>query len=214
MVSAWITSGWLAFGEDLAALVDVVAVQPDHERLVGLVAKHVQCGHDSVGDGVARSDATEHVHEHALDLLIVQDHVQACGHHLGRRAATDVEEVGRLDATVLLARVSDDVERGHHQTRAIADDADLAVELDVVEVVLLGFQLQRVGGVAVFELDVAGLTEVGVGVQGDLAVQRQDLSSGVRTSGLTSTRVASSPTNTSHSLAMVIAAASSTSAGR
>ena len=50
-----------------------------------------------------------------------------------------------------------------------------AVELDVVEVVLLGLELQRVGGVAVLELDVAGLTEVGVGVQGDLAVQRQDL---------------------------------------
>ena len=39
-------------------------------------------------------------------------------------------------------------------------------------------------------------------------------SSGVRTSGLTSTSVASSLTKTSHSLAMVTAAASSTSAGR
>ncbi len=97
------------------------------------------------------------------------------GHHLGRRTATDVEEVGRLHAAVLLTRVGDDVERRHHQARAVADDADLAVELDVVEVVLLCLELERICGVLVLELGVAGLPEVGVGVQGDLAVERQDL---------------------------------------
>ncbi len=50
-----------------------------------------------------------------------------------------------------------------------------AVELDVVEVVLLGLELQRVGGVLVLELRVVGMAEVGVVVERDLAVQRQDL---------------------------------------
>ena len=71
---------------------------------------------------------------------------QPVGHHLGRRAAADVEEVGRLDAAELLAGVGDDVEGAHDQAGAVADDADLAVELDVVEVLLLGLGLERVGG--------------------------------------------------------------------
>ena len=165
----------VGLGEDAAALLDVVAVEPDDQRLVGLVAEHLQRLDDAVGDRVARGDAAEHVDEHALDLAVAEDDVQPGGHHLGRGAAADVEEVGRLDAAVLLAGVGDDVQRGHDQARAVADDADLAVELDVVEVVLLGLELQRVGGVAVLELGVAGLPEVGVGVEGDLAVQRQDL---------------------------------------
>ena len=70
--------------------------------------------------------------------------LQPVRHHLGARAAADVEEVGRLDAAVPLAGVRDHVEGGHDQARAVADDADLAVELDVVEVLGLGGLLQRV----------------------------------------------------------------------
>ena len=115
----------------------------------------LQRADDAVGDRVARGDATEDVHEHALDLRVAEDDVQAGGHDLGRRAAADVEEVGGLDAAVVLAGVGDDVERRHDQARTVADDADLAVELDVVEVVLLGLGLERVGGVPVFEVGVA-----------------------------------------------------------
>ena len=165
----------VGFGQDATAFFDVVAVEPHHQRLVRLVAQDLQRVDDAGGHRVAGGDAAEHVDEHALDLRVVQDDVQAGGHHLGRRAAADVEEVGRLDAAVLLTGVGDDVQRRHHQARAVADDADLAVELDVVEVVLLGLELQRIGGVAVLELGVVGVPEVGVGVEGDLAVQRQDL---------------------------------------
>ena len=90
------------------------------------------------------------------------------------RAAADVEEVGGLDAAVLLAGVGDDVEGRHDQPGAVADDADLAVELDVVEVLLLGLRLERVGRLLVLQLGVAGLPEVGVVVEGDLAVERDD----------------------------------------
>ena len=71
-----------------------------------------------------------------------------------------------------LAGVGHDVQGGHDQAGAVADDADLAVELDVVEVLLLGLLLQRVGGLDVDEVGVAGLAEVRVVVQRDLAVQR------------------------------------------
>src|ERR1700761_7297449 len=81
----------VGLGQDATTFVDVVAVQPAHQRLVGVVAEDLQCLHDSVGHGVARGDATEHVDEHALDLPVTQDYVEAGGHHLGRGAATDVE---------------------------------------------------------------------------------------------------------------------------
>ena len=55
-----------------------------------------------------------------------------------RGAAADIEEVGRLAAIEL-----DDVHRRHGEARAIDHAADLAIELDVGEVVLRGFDLRR-----------------------------------------------------------------------
>src|SRR3954453_17880754 len=160
--------GVVGLGEDPPALLHVVAVEPDDQRLGRLVAEQLQCVHDAVGDRVARRDAPEHVHEHALDGGVGQDDVQAVGHHLGRGATTDVEEVGRLHAAELLTGVRDDVERAHHQAGAVADDADLAVELDVVEVLLLGSGLERVGRGGVLEVLVCGMPEAGVVVERDL----------------------------------------------
>ena len=108
----------------------------------------------------------------AFDLRVAEDHVEAVGHHLGVGAAADVEEVRRLDAAVLLAGVRDDVEGGHDQAGAVADDADLAVELDVVEALLLGLGLERVGLVLDLERRVVRVAEVGVVVERDLAVER------------------------------------------
>src|SRR3954454_18373925 len=91
--------------EDASSLDDVVAVEPDDERLGRLVAEDLQCVHDAVGHRVAGRDAAEDVHEDALDLRVAEDDVQAVGHHLGRRAAADVEEVRGLDTAELLAGV-------------------------------------------------------------------------------------------------------------
>src|SRR5579884_1507800 len=171
-------SGQPGLGQDLAAELGVVAVEPDHQRLVhGLAARAEQREglHDAVGHRVAGGDAAEDVDEHGLDRRVAQDDLQAVGHHLGRGAAADVKEVRRLDAAVRLPGVGDHVEGGHDQAGAVADDADLAVELDVVEVLLLGLGLQRVGRGLVLELGVVRLAEPSVGVEADLAVQRGDL---------------------------------------
>src|SRR5215207_4031409 len=166
--------GVVGLGEDPAALLDVVAVEPDDQRLGGLVAEDAERGDDAVGHGVAGGDPAEDVDEDALDGRVAQDDVQPVGHHLGGGATTDVEEVGRLDAAELLAGVGDDVEGAHDQPGTVADDADLALELDVVEVLLLGRGLQRVGGGGVLERGVLGVPEAGVLVEGDLGVERQD----------------------------------------
>ena len=162
--------------EDPAALLGVVAVQPHDERLGDLLAalgQQGQRGDDAVGDRVAGGDAAEHVDEDAAHRRVRQHDLQAVGHHLGRGAAADVEEVGRLDPAVRLARVGDDVQSGHHQAGAVADDADLAVELDVVEVLGLGRPLQRVGRLRVLPRRVVGVAEVRVVVQRHLRVEAE-----------------------------------------
>src|SRR5690349_1359555 len=67
----------VGLGQDATAFFDVVAVEPDHEWLVGFVSEDLQRLDDAVGDGVARRDAAEHVDEHALDLSVVEDDVEA-----------------------------------------------------------------------------------------------------------------------------------------
>src|SRR3954467_1294764 len=138
-------------GEDPPALLDVVAVEPDDQRLGRLVAEDAEGGDDAVGDGVAGGDPAEHVDEHALHGRVGEDDLQAVRHHLGRGATADVEEVGRPDAAELLTGVGDDVQGAHDQAGTVADDPDLALELDVVEVLLLGPGLERVGGAGVLQ---------------------------------------------------------------
>src|ERR671926_1464982 len=164
----------VCLGQDPPALLHVVAVEPDDQRLGRLVTEQLQRVDDAVGDRVAGGDPAEDVDEDALHGGVGQDDVQPVGHDLGGGAATDVEEVGRLDAAELLTGVGDDVQRAHHEPGAVADDADLAVELDVVEVLLLGRGLQRVGRGGVLELVVLPVPEGGVLVQGHLGVQGQD----------------------------------------
>jgi hypothetical protein len=74
----------------------------------------------------------------------------------------------------------------------VADDADRAVELDVVEALGLGLGLERVSGVLVLERCVVVVAEVCVPVQRDLAVECLQRPSARRASGFTSTRLASS----------------------
>ena len=119
-----------------------------------------------------------------------------------------------FDAAVLLAGVGDDVERGHDQAGAVADDADLAVELDVVEVLLLGLRLQRVGRARVSNAAWSACRKSAFSSSVTLPSSATSLPSPVRTSGLTSTSVASSSTKTSHSFSSTSTTWSSTSAGK
>src|SRR3954451_23583018 len=162
--------------EDGPAFLGVVAVEAHHERLGDGLAALGEQGeglHDAVGDRVAGGDAAEDVHEDGPDRRVAEHDLQPVRHHLGARAAADVEEVGRLDAAVPLAGVGHHVEGGHDQAGAVADDADLAVQLDVVEVLGLGRLLQRVDRGLVDQRLVVGVPERGVLVQGDLGVEQE-----------------------------------------
>ena len=102
---------------------------PERRATMGMPGGQLGLRHDDApGDLFAARDAAEDVDEDALDLGIARDEEQRLLHHLGLGAAADVEEVGRL-----AARARDHVERRHDEAGAVADDADVAVELDVGE---------------------------------------------------------------------------------
>ena len=83
---------------------------------------------DALGDLLTTGDTAEDVDEDRLDALVDVDDLERTGHHVGIGAAADVEEV-RSRTTDLV----DDVERAHRKAGAVGDDADRAVETDVLE---------------------------------------------------------------------------------
>ena len=108
----------------------------------------------------------------AVDLGVGGDHFERVDDRLGFRAAAGVEEVGRR-----AARLGDDVERRHAEPGAVGEDADVAVELDVGEALLLGHRLLRVLD-RVGDLGQVLVAEEGVAVDRHLGVERDDLAVG------------------------------------
>ena len=103
-------------------------------------------------------------------MRIGDDDLERRRHFLLAGAAADVEEVGGLAAIEL-----DDVHRRHGEAGAVHHAADLAVELDVGEVVFRRLDLHRVFFVEIAQrLDVLVAVERVV-VEIDLGVEADDL---------------------------------------
>ena len=109
-----------------------------------------------------------------LHVLVEVDHLERAGHHVGVGAAADVEEVGGRAADLV-----DDVERAHRQPGAVGDDADRAVEADVLQVLLRGQLLALVELLGGAELVPLGVAEGGVVVEADLGVEGVHLAVGL-----------------------------------
>ena len=148
---------------------DVVrAVQPHDERdgWFDLIER----GDQAFRDLVATGDAPEDVEQHSLDRIVGKDQLDRLLDLRGVRAAAGVEEVRRL-----AAGLGDDVEGAHHQPGAVAEDPDVAVELDVLHALLLRAALDRVFVLLVGQLLVLGVAVQRVVVERDLRVERLDL---------------------------------------
>ena len=85
-------------------------------------------------------------------------------------AAADVEEVGGGAADLV-----DDVERAHGQAGAVGDDADGALEADVLQALLAGQLLALVELLGGLELVPLRVAELGVVVEAHLGVEGVDL---------------------------------------
>ena len=119
---------------------------------------------------VAARDPAEDVEQHGGDLLVGEDHLDRARDRLGLRAAAGVEEVRRPPA-----RLGDHVERRHDQPGAVAEDADVAVELHVGEPALLRHALLRVLRRGVAQRGDVRVAVEGVVVDRDLGVERDHL---------------------------------------
>src|SRR5918994_4663882 len=129
-------------GEDPASLLGVRAVETDD---YGEGDPRPLYGREqSSCHLIAACNAAEDVEEHAPDLLVGGDDIEGSRDLLGVGPAADVAEVGWL-ATGL----GDDVEGTHHEPGPVAEDADVAVELDVLQPDLLRPLLLRVSGLDV-----------------------------------------------------------------
>ena len=80
------------------------------------------------------------------------------------------QEIGREGAVQL-----DDVHRRHGEAGAVDHAADIAVELDVGEVVLRRLELHRVLLALVAQRFEIGVAELGVGIEADLGVEHEQL---------------------------------------
>ena len=118
------------------------------------------------------SDAAVDVDEHGFHLRVGQHDGQAVTHHRGGRATSDVEEVRRRDIrALLLAGVPDGVERAHDQSGAVADHADLTVEVHVVQPVFGCRRLERIGLHRIVEAGPPVVPERRIAVQRYLGVE-------------------------------------------
>ena len=109
----------------------------------------------------------EDVDEDRAHVLVADDDLERARHHVGVRAAADVEEV-RGRSTDLVH----DVDGAHREPGAVRDHADESVEADVLKSALVRELLARVAHLRRVVLDVVGVTEHRVVVERDLRVER------------------------------------------
>src|SRR5215475_4562742 len=156
------------FFQHLLTLFYVCSFQPDDDRFGDLqVAGRLD---HAARDHVAPDDAAEDVDQDGLHVSVGQQYAEGVLDALLRRAAAYVEEVSRLAPGQL-----DDVHRRHRQPGAVDHAGDVAVELDVVEVVFGGFDLERRFFVEVAQFGVFFVAVERVVVEIDLRVQRVKL---------------------------------------
>src|SRR3954452_5210927 len=127
-------------------------------------------GHHPGSQAVHPQDAAEDVDEDGLYILVGEQDLERVLDLFLAGAAAHIQEVGRTTACVL-----NDVHGGHGQAGAVYHAGDRAIQLDVVERVLAGFNLQGIlfGGVA--QRFYVRMPEQRVVVEVDLGVQREQL---------------------------------------
>ena len=154
--------------DDLAALLGVRAVESDDDRRPEVDS--TQRFDDALRHFFTAGDAAEDVDEDALDLVVEVDDLERSGHHVGVGAAADVEEVRRRAPDLV-----DDVERAHREAGAVGDDADGAVEPDVLQALVASETLALVEHLHRPELLPLGMPERRVLVEAHLGVERMHL---------------------------------------
>ena len=162
--------------QDAPAELDIGAFEPHDQRHVQIdLARRRD---NALGEHVAAHDAAEDVDQDRLDIGVGQDQLERDRDPLPRRAAADIEKIGRHRAIEL-----DDVHRRHREPGAVDHAADIAVELDIAQLVLAGLALDRVLLVLVAQGLDLGMAEQRVVVDRQLGVERQQIACRIARAG-------------------------------
>ena len=168
IVASVCTLGRLASASSARPSLSLVPSRRTTNGTVGLIWSNASIR--PLRDLVAARDAAEDVEQHGGDVLVGEDHLDRLGDRLGREPPPASRKfAGRA------AGLGDHVERGHHEPGAVAEDADVAVELDEGQAALAGHPLLLVLGGDVAQRGVVGVAEERVVVERDLRVERRDL---------------------------------------
>lgn len=141
----------------LLTLLGVGALQTHHDRHV---SEMLSGGNDGLGDHIAANDTCTRqtvrsspflphgsfhvvltsidVDQYRVDILVAQDEFESLDHPGDICLTSAVQEIGTFPT-----EMSDGIIGGHRQTRAVHEAPDTALELDIHQPVLLGFELYR-----------------------------------------------------------------------
>src|SRR2546421_475086 len=126
-------------------------------------------GDDTGGENVAAQDAAKNIDEDGFDFRIAHQNAESVLDLFGGSAAANIEEIrGRA------ARVFDDVHGGHGEAGAVDHAGHAAIELDVVEAVLGGFDFERIFFIEVAEFAKILVAKERVVVKRHLGVERNE----------------------------------------
>ncbi|TPV97883.1 MAG: hypothetical protein USCAAHI_02684 [Beijerinckiaceae bacterium] len=124
---------------------------------------------DALGDPIAAINAGEHIDQNGLDAAVGQDQAKRRGNALRRGAAAEIEKIGGA-----AARIFDRVHGCHGEPGTIDNAADIAVEANIVEVMLGGLDLARVLLRMVAHVGDATAPEQRIVVERHLGIESED----------------------------------------
>ena len=124
----------------------------------------------TLGDHVAAHDAAENVDQNGFQVRVAKHQLERLGHFLRRRAAADVQKIGRLAVEQL-----DRVHRRHRKTGAVYQTADVAVELYVRQIELGCFDLGRIFFVEVAQCDDVRVPKQCIRIEVHLRIEHDQL---------------------------------------
>ncbi len=132
----------------------------------------ILCGSDNAcSENIATQDAAENIDEDGFHCCVAHQDAECVFHLIRGSAAADVEEIRGRTASVF-----DDVHGGHGKTGAVDHATDAAIELDVVEAVLGGFNFERIFFIEITQAAQILMTEEAVVVESHFRVERDEFS--------------------------------------
>ena len=159
-------NGETGFLNEFFALIDIRALQPDHERHRQLHGFHGI--DDAGGDDVAFHDAAENIHQDGFHIAVGHEDLKGFRDLFLRGAAADIEEVGWVAAMIF-----DDIHGGHREAGAVYETGDVAVEPDVIEMMFGRLDFARIFFFQIAHLDDVGMAEQGVIVKIEFGIERE-----------------------------------------